>query len=87
MHAKWDLLILAFAAAGSWMLAENSHRVDLGVPDDDVIAVAPAACSDVRASLYGPSQPTIMMVDEGFQVASDNAGPPAPTPPSDCPQK
>ncbi len=82
MHAKWDLLIMAVAAAGSWMLAENSHRIDLGAPDDDVVAVAPTTCSDVRASLYDLNQPTIMTVDEGFQVTGDNAGPPAP---SGCP--
>ena len=79
MHGKWDLLIMAFAAASSWMLAENTHRIDLGAPD--VVAAAPAAC-DLRARLYGWNQPTVMIVDEGFQVATDDAGPPAPPP--DC---
>jgi hypothetical protein len=80
LHPKWDLLILAFAAAGSWMLAEHSHRIDLGASDDSVVAAAPAAC-DARASVYA-SQPTIMAIDEGYQVASDDAGPVAPP---DCP--
>jgi hypothetical protein len=73
-NAKWDLLIMAFAAAGSWILAENCHRIDLGAPDDNVVAAAPAC--DARASLYGWDRPSIMIVDAGFQVA--DAGPPAP---------
>ncbi|HEY1542787.1 MAG TPA: hypothetical protein VGG01_10285 [Xanthobacteraceae bacterium] len=77
MHGKWDLLIMAFVAASSWVLAENTHRIDLGAPDD-VVAAAPAC--DVRANLYGWNQQTIMIVDEGFQVATD-ASPP---PPSGC---
>jgi hypothetical protein len=83
LPAKWDMLILAFAVAGSWMLAEHSHRIDLGATDDEVVAAAPAAC-DARAKLYGWDQPSIMIVDEGFQVARDNVGPP--TPPPDCSQ-
>jgi hypothetical protein len=81
MHAKWDLLIMAVVAAGSWMWAENSHRIDLGVPDDEVVAAAPATCSDAQA---GWNQPTIMTIDEGFQVASDGA---VPTAPSGCPRE
>jgi hypothetical protein len=78
LNAKWGLLIMAFAfaAAGSWMLAGNCHRIDLGAPDDNVVAAAPAC--DARATLYGWDRPSVMIVDEGFQVASDDAGPPAP---------
>jgi hypothetical protein len=83
VNAKWDLLVTAFVAAGSWMLAENCHRIDLGAPDD-VVAAAPAVC-DARERLYGWNQPTIMIVDEGFQIESADAG--APAPPSDCAQK
>jgi len=76
LNAKWDLLIMAFAAAGSWILAENCHRIDLGAPDGNVVAASPAC--DARARLYGWDQPSIMIVDAGFQVASADAGPPAP---------
>jgi hypothetical protein len=78
MRGKWDLVIMAFAAAGSWVLAENTHRIDLGAPDDEVVAAVPAPC-DMRASLYGWNQSTIMIVDEGFQVATDAS--PSPPPP------
>jgi hypothetical protein len=81
MHAKlnpkWDLLIVAFAAAGSWMLAEHSHRIDLGASDDTVVAAAPATC-DARAGVYA-AQATVVVLDEGFQSTSeDDAGPVAP---------
>jgi hypothetical protein len=61
---------------GRGKLAENCHRIDLGAPDDNVVAAAPAC--DARATLYGWDRPSVMIVDEGFQVASDDAGPPAP---------
>ena len=82
LHPKWDVLILAFAVASSWMLAEHSHRIDLGASDDDMMAVASATC-DARASVYA-SQPMITAMDEGYQVASDEAGPVAPP---DCPRE
>jgi hypothetical protein len=46
MLIKWDTLLVAAALIGGSVLIENSHRVDTGTPDDEVMAIATAACSD-----------------------------------------
>ena len=44
MVARWDALLVAAAVAGASMLIENSHRLDTGAPDEEVVATS--ACGD-----------------------------------------
>ena len=48
MVAKWDAILLATAVAGGSMLIENSHRLDTGAPDEEVVATK--ACDTVIAA-------------------------------------
>ena len=76
MLIRWDTLLIAAAVAGGSMLIENSHRVDTGAPDDEVVAAAPAACTDTRVEASTAAQPTISQrSDDGAQVAHDDAAP------------
>jgi hypothetical protein len=47
MVARWDAILLATAVAGGSMLIENSHRLDTGAPDEEVVAMS--ACDTVIA--------------------------------------
>src|SRR6202043_119572 len=47
MVVKWDALLLAAVVAGGSMLIENSHRLDTGAPDEEVVAIS--TCSDTLA--------------------------------------
>jgi hypothetical protein len=73
---RWDTLLVAVAVAGGSVLIENSHRVDAGAPDDEVVASAPADCTVVRAVAY--SRDAIGQADEGYEVPSEKAAPPVP---------
>jgi hypothetical protein len=48
MLARWDALLLAATVAGGSMLIENSHRLDTGAPDDDVVAIHEATCANAQ---------------------------------------
>jgi hypothetical protein len=48
MPARWDAILLATAVAGGSMLIENSHRLDTGAPDEEVVAIS--ACDTVIAA-------------------------------------
>jgi hypothetical protein len=48
MVARWDAILLATAVAGGSMLIENSHRLDTGAPDEEVVATS--ACDTVVAA-------------------------------------
>ena len=48
MVARWDAILLATAVAGGSMLIENSHRLDTGAPDEEVVATS--ACDTVIAA-------------------------------------
>jgi hypothetical protein len=50
MLIKWDTLLVAVAVLGGSVLIENSHRIDTGMPDDEVTATAPAACIDTQVT-------------------------------------
>jgi hypothetical protein len=50
MLIKWDTLLVAAALIGGSVLIENSHRVDTGTPDDEIMASAPAACIDTQVT-------------------------------------
>jgi hypothetical protein len=71
MLIKWDTLLVAVAVLGGSVLIENSHRVDTGMPDDEVTATAAAACIDtqVTATLASGDQ----AADDGAQPARDSA--------------
>ena len=40
MAVRWDAIFLATAVAGGSMLIENSHRLDTGAPDEEVVATS-----------------------------------------------
>jgi hypothetical protein len=40
MVARWDVLLLAGVLAGGSMLIENSHRLDTGAPDEEIVATS-----------------------------------------------
>jgi len=71
---RWDTLLVAVAVASGSMLIENSHRVDTGAPDDEVVASAPADCT-VRAT---DGRDTISQAGEG-DVTREDTAPPVPS--------
>jgi hypothetical protein len=71
MVARWDVLLLAAAVAGGSMLIENSHRLDTGAPDDEV--VASSTCRDDQVTGYGWNRRMLIDSDEGVDVAGDDA--------------
>ncbi len=73
---RWDTLLVAVAIAGGSMLIENSHRVDTGAPDDEVVASAPVNCTVVRAVAY--NRDAVRAADEGYKVPNEEAAPPVP---------
>ena len=78
MLIKWDTLLVAVAIAGGSVLIENSHRIDTGTPDDEVIASAPAACIDARlVATLASDPPPASPGDDGPDVGRDTASPPA----------
>jgi hypothetical protein len=50
MVARWDVLLLAGVLAGGSMLIENSHRLDTGAPDEEIVAAS--TCDSVAAEHY-----------------------------------
>jgi hypothetical protein len=55
MAARWDAILLATAVAGGSMLIENSHRLDTGAPDEEVVATR--ACDTVSAArIWKPAE-------------------------------
>jgi hypothetical protein len=48
MAVRWDAFLLATAVAGGSMLIENSHRLDTGAPDEEIVAMS--ACDTVIAA-------------------------------------
>jgi hypothetical protein len=61
MIVRWDAILIAAALAGGSLLIENSHRLDTGVPDEDMVATS-ACTSMVSARVWKPGedQPTDM---------------------------
>ena len=80
MLIRWDTLLIAAAVAGGSMLIENSHRVDTGAPDDEVVAAAPVYCT-MAVEAY--SRDTVSQSDDGNEVAHDAAAPSVPSACSD----
>jgi hypothetical protein len=73
MVARWDVILLATAVAGGSMLIENSHRLDTGAPDEEVVGVS--ACETVVAAhVWKPA-----MEDEGSAPEAAQAPPGCPT--------
>jgi hypothetical protein len=53
MAVRWDTLLLAGMLAGGSVLIENSHRLDTGAPDEEIVATS--TCSDaVTARVWTP---------------------------------
>jgi hypothetical protein len=50
MAIRWDALILAGVLAGGSLLIENSHRLDTGAPDEEMVAAS--TCDGVAAERY-----------------------------------
>ena len=48
MVARWGAILLATAVAGGSMLIENSHRLDTGAPDEEIVAAS--TCDTVIAA-------------------------------------
>ena len=40
MVARWDVMFLAAVLGGGSMLIENSHRLDTGAPDEEMVATS-----------------------------------------------
>jgi len=40
MVARWDVMLLAAVLGGGSMLIENSHRLDTGAPDEEMVATS-----------------------------------------------
>ena len=75
MLIKWDTLLVAVAVIGGSVLIENSHRIDTGAPDDEVMASAPAACIDTAVSATLASGDRAG--DESAEAPRDSAALPA----------
>jgi hypothetical protein len=72
MVARWDAILLATAVAGGSMLIENSHRLDTGAPDEEVVATS--ACETaISARIWKPGG------DEGEAPEAAQAPPGCPT--------
>ncbi len=72
MVARWDAILLATAVAGGSMLIENSHRLDTGAPDEEVVATR--ACDTlIAARIWKPGG------DEGEPTEAAQAPPGCPT--------
>jgi hypothetical protein len=76
MVARWDVVLLAAVLAGGSMLIENSHRLDTGAPDEEVVAVS--TCDAVAGEHYAWKPFTLPTGDDD----GDNAG--AAPAPSGC---
>jgi hypothetical protein len=50
MVARWDAILLATVLAGGAVLIENNHRLDMGAPDEEVVATS--TCDAVAAERY-----------------------------------
>jgi hypothetical protein len=59
MIMRWDVMLLAGILAGGSMLIENSHRLDTGAPDDEVVGAS--TCTTVASARVwkpGEDEPT-----------------------------
>jgi hypothetical protein len=54
MVLRWDVIVVAAAVAGGSMLIENSHRLDTGAPDEEVVATS-ACATVVAARIWKPT--------------------------------
>jgi len=71
MVARWDAILVAASVAGGSMLIENSHRVDTGAPDEEVVA-ASACDTAIAERAWKPA-------DEGNDTAAAQAPPGCPS--------
>ncbi len=55
MVIRWDVMLLAGILAGGSMLIENSHRLDTGAPDEEIVG-ASACTAVVSARLWKPGE-------------------------------
>ncbi len=55
MVVRWDAILLAVALAGGSLLIENSHRLDTGAPDEEVVG-AGTCTTVVSARVWKPGE-------------------------------
>ena len=79
MLIKWDTLLIAVAVAGGAVLIENSHRIDTGLPDDDVTASAPAACIETTRGIEVRSDTPLTNDGDSAGAKNEAALPPVPS--------
>jgi len=69
MAVRWDAILLATAVAGGSMLIENSHRLDTGAPDEEIVAMS--ACDTVIAArIWKPVTEDAVDTPEAAQAPS-----------------
>ena len=71
MVVKWDALLLVGVLAGGWTLIERSHRLDTGVPDEEVVAAS--TCDAVAAERSDWKPLTRPIDDDDGETASAQA--------------
>jgi hypothetical protein len=72
MVVRWAALLLAAVVAGGSMLIENSHRLDTGAPDEEV--VASSTCHDDQGAMrYVWNRRVLVDSDDGVEVAGGDA--------------
>ena len=72
MLARLDVLVVALSVAGGSMLIENSHRLDTGAPDEEIVAAS--TCDPVGADQYDWKPLTRPTDDDGDAAASAPSG-------------
>jgi hypothetical protein len=75
MLGRWDAILLAAAVGGCSLLIENSHRVDTGAPDEEVVAVS--RCDTLAVKVYAWKPDMLPGGDESDESGSAQA-------PTDC---
>ena len=71
MVARWDALLLAGVLAGGSMVIENSHRLDTGAPDEEIVAAS--TCEAAAAERYDWKPLTRPAEDDADETASARA--------------
>ena len=71
MVARWDALLLAGVLAGGSMLIENSHRLDTGAPDEEIVAAS--TCDTVAAERYAWKPLTLPVGEDADESATAQA--------------
>ena len=71
MVARWDVMLLAAVLGGGSMLIENSHRLDTGAPDEEMLATSTCEAGDIWKPTMLPSGDDADQTDAAPAPASD----------------